>query len=396
VLRSRGALFFRQLVDAVGSASVTDTDALLALWELVWAGLVTNDTLAPLRALVSGGAGRPGGRPARRRRGPAFPSRLGPPAGQGRWSLAPEREGDATRRLHAATERLLDRYGVVTRGSVVAERLPGGFAGAYAVLKAMEDRGSCRRGYFVDGLGGAQFAIPGAVDRLRAFAASARPPRDAGGGDAHVARPGHGAGHEAYLGNDAGDVAGDIAGDVDGESEGDGYGETDGDAGEASDYGYGYDYGYAAYDHGGSGRGAHGGEVGGGTRRAPVALVLAATDPANPYGAALDWPDPGNGDEIRHRAGRKAGATVVLVDGELALYLEKGGRSLLTYGAPSGDEARAAARDAAIAALGAAARQGLLGRLSLEKVDGRDVLGTPLAASLTAAGFRASSRGLRV
>jgi ATP-dependent helicase Lhr and Lhr-like helicase len=99
---------------------------------------------------------------------------------------------------------------------------------------------------------------------------------------------------------------------------------------------------------------------------------------------------------VRHRPGRKAGATVVLVDGELVLYLEKGGRSLLTYAQRGDDEARVAARDAAVAALAVAARQGLLGRLTLEKVDGRDVHDTPLAAVLTAAGFRHSSRGLRL
>ena len=103
-----------------------------------------------------------------------LPSRAaGPPAGAGRWSLLPvatpaaDAGPDATRRLHAVAEQLLDRHGVLTRGAVVAERVPGGFAGVYPVLKAMEEAGRCRRGYFVDGLGGAQFAVPGAVDRLR-------------------------------------------------------------------------------------------------------------------------------------------------------------------------------------------------------------------------------------
>src|SRR6266498_4291522 len=95
--------------------------------------------------------------------------RLGPPAGAGRWSLAPERSADNTRRLHAAAEQLLERHGVVTRGAVIAERVSGGFAGVYPVLKAMEEAGRCRRGYFVDALGAAQFAVPGAVDRMRSL-----------------------------------------------------------------------------------------------------------------------------------------------------------------------------------------------------------------------------------
>src|SRR6266508_1385618 len=195
-LAGRGAMFFRQLADAVGGARFTgappwgspdpsgpsgappwgspapsgDSELLLAVWELVWAGMVTNDTLVPLRALVAGGS-RPAARPQSRRRygrrGPPLPSRAGPPAGAGRWSLLPAAAADPTRRLHAVAEQLLDRHGVLTRGAVMAERLPGGFAGVYPVLKAMEDAGRCRRGYFVDGLGGAQFAVPGAVDRLR-------------------------------------------------------------------------------------------------------------------------------------------------------------------------------------------------------------------------------------
>jgi ATP-dependent Lhr-like helicase len=309
-LGARGALFFRQLSDAVGSTN--DAELLLAVWELVWAGLATNDTLAPLRALVRGGA-RPAGRaPARRgRRGPAFPSRLGPPAGAGRWSLVPERAADPTRRMHAVAEQLLERHGLVTRGAVVAERVPGGFAGAYAVLKAMEEAGRCRRGYFVDGLGGAQFAGAGAVDRLRAQAGSGREPQT---------------------------------------------------------------------------------------------VVLAAADPANPYGAALAWPDrpipaappglgdPGAGRDGRpgHRPGRKAGALVALVDGELVLYVEKGGRSLLTFT----DDPDRLGR--AVDALALAARDGALGRLSVERADGEAVLDSPLAQALTAAGFRPSTRGLRL
>jgi ATP-dependent Lhr-like helicase len=307
-LAERGALFFRQLVDAAGARD--DTEALLAIWELVWAGLATNDTLAPLRALVSGGVRA---RPRRTgRRGPAMPSRLGPPAGAGRWSLVPAPAGDRTRRLAAQAGTLLGRHGVLTRGAVVAERVAGGFAGVYPVLKAMEEAGRCRRGYFVEGLGGAQFAVPGAVDRMRALAGPA-----AAAGDEGSART----------------------------------------------------------------------------------LVLAAADPANPYGAALAWPERAQeGERAGHRPGRKAGALVVLVDGRLVLYVERGGRSLLSFvdgsgGGADGEADREALRRAADA-LALAVRDGLLGRLRVERADGAAVFDTPLAQALTDAGFRPSSRGL--
>jgi ATP-dependent helicase Lhr and Lhr-like helicase len=336
-LAERGAMFFRQLSDAIGSTD--DSELLLAVWELAWAGHVTNDTLAPLRALVSGGS-----RPATRRRatgrrygrrGPPMPSRAGPPAAAGRWSLTQAAAGaiapggvrsgdpdaappfrpaatDPTRRLHAVAEQLLDRHGLVTRGAVVAERVPGGFAGVYPVLKAMEESGRCRRGYFVDGLGGAQFAAPGAVDRLRSLA----DPR-------------------------AGSTA---------------------------------------------------------AGRAPQTQVLAAADPANPYGAALPWPErpsgvpgtPAAGERPGHRPGRKAGAVVILVDGALALYVERGGRTLLTFTDDPDRLARVAD------ALALAVRDGALGRLAVEKADGEAVFDSPLARALTEAGFRPTARGLRL
>jgi len=329
-LAGRGAMFFRQLSDAAAPSS--DSELLLAIWELVWAGLATNDTLAPLRALVAGGARR-AGRPASRRRpgrrGPPLPSRLGPPAGAGRWSLVaeapPEGPGgvDPTRRLHAVAEQLLDRHGVLTRGAVVAERIPGGFAGVYPLLKAMEEAGRCRRGYFVDGLGGAQFAVPGAVDRMRALVE----PRPEGSGEPRRGAP-------------------------DGR-EGDGPGE-----------------------------------------RAAQTQVLAAADPANPYGAALPWPDragpAGQPERPGHRPGRKAGALVILVDGELVLYVERGGRTLLTFRDDPGRLGRAAD------ALALAVRDGALGRLAVEKADGEAVFDSPLARALTEAGFRPTARGLRL
>jgi ATP-dependent Lhr-like helicase len=293
VLDSGGAMFFRQIVDAVGSTD--DHEVLLALWELAWGGLVTNDTLAPVRAALAGGLRARPGRRRFGRRGPAFPARMGPPAAVGRWSVPRASSANATARMHATAEQLLARHGVLTRGAAVAERTPGGFSGVYAVLKALEESGRARRGYFVEGLGGAQFALPGGVDRMRA-AAQAEP------------------------------------------------GET---------------------------------------------LVLSACDPANPYGAALPWPDR-PGDRPAHRPGRKAGAAVVLVDGELVLYVEKGGRSALTF--VEGQETLQAAVDA----LSLAIRDHILPAITLQRVDGREVFDTPLAERLIEASFAPAPRGLRM
>jgi ATP-dependent Lhr-like helicase len=334
ILAGGGAYFFRSLSDAVAGRLGVQEDALLAsaLWDLTWAGLLTNDTLAPLRARIAGGRtthrarpsaprARYGNRPFGLRSGlrsqpgapgggrPALPSRSGPPTAAGRWSLLPAREQDATIRGHALADLLLERHGVVTRGAAAAEHVPGGFAALYRVLSAFEDAGRVRRGYFVEGLGASQFATPGAVDRLRA---TSRPP-----GDEPEPR-----------------------------------GRT---------------------------------------------VVLAAADPANPYGAALPWPERPEREVAKqnrpsHKPGRKAGALVVLVDGELVLYVERGGRSLLSWT----DEA--AALQAAADALALAVREGALGRLTVERADGAGVLGGdhPLAVALSAAGFHATPRGLRI
>jgi ATP-dependent Lhr-like helicase len=302
-----GAWFFRQLSDAVGS---TDDAALTTvLWELVWSGRVGNDTLAPLRSLTGGGGAHRSRRPAPRARTtsrrPTMPSRGGPPQTSGRWSALPTVDLDPTRRAHALAEGLLERHGVVTRGAVQAERAPGGFAAAYKVLSQFEDSGRCRRGYFVAGLGAAQFGSAGAVDRLRTFSEPAEE---------------------------------------------------------------------------------------------KVAVALAATDPANPFGAALGWPerpvsDPTAETGPGHRPGRKAGALVVLVDGALVLYVERGGRTLLTF---SDDHERLTP---ACGALADAVRRGQLGRLTVERADGEQVLGsgsTPLREALTAAVFVATPKGLRI
>ncbi|GAA3124946.1 ATP-dependent helicase [Planomonospora alba] len=303
-----GALFFRELTDRTGTllGGVPDDRTLVAaVWDLVWAGRITGDTLAPLRAVL--GTGRPAHRPAStRRRRAVLPSRSGPPTVGGRWWALPAPAEDATQRAHAQAEVLLERHGVLTRGAVAAERLPGGFAAVYQVLRAFEESGRCRRGYFVEGLGGAQFALPGAVDRMRATASPSVP-----------AEP------------------------------------------------------WRA-------------PSGGGERRA---VVLAAADPANPYGAALPWPaHPG---DVAHKPGRKAGALVVLVDGHLALYVERGGKTLLSF---AGDDRLRPAVDA----LALAVRDGALGKLTVERADGAAINDSPLAAALEAAGFHPTPRGLRL
>ena len=185
-----GALFFRMLSDRAGGLldgpAPADAEVADAIWDLVWAGLLTNDTLGPLRVLLGGGAPRRAAAPARAvprprpgrggRYGfgrPSMPTRTGPPTVSGRWSLLPARDSredvDPTVRAHALALTLLERHGVLTRGAVAAERITGGFAAVYPVLRAMEEAGQARRGYFVEGLGGAQFALPGAVDRMRAW-----------------------------------------------------------------------------------------------------------------------------------------------------------------------------------------------------------------------------------
>jgi ATP-dependent helicase Lhr and Lhr-like helicase len=326
-----------------------------ALWGLAWAGEVTNDAFAPLRAPrltlagAAGGsasgrspAGRPSvGRPSGRRFSARRRAGRAPVHPPGRWSLtAPLLVGEHTARDPAARRRalaelLLERHGILTRELVLAAGVPGGFAALYPELCRLETLGAARRGYFVEGLGGAQFALPGAVERLRAQ------------------RPGE--------------------------------------------------------------------------RGPQRTLVLAATDPAQPYGAALPWPrreppDPrppgvagaavGCTASGRHAAdapaagrrrargpARVPGAAVVLVDAEPVLYLERGGRALRVLaerrsrgssGGPE-DECMTIALDA----LAEHARAGrLTSRIALERVDGEPVLGTPWEAALERAGFRAGPRRL--
>jgi ATP-dependent Lhr-like helicase len=284
-----GAYFFRSLAAAVGS---TDDGAMqTALWNLVWAGLVTNDTLAPLRANLGG---KPRARTYRSRGRGARVQQSGPPTVAGRWSLVPVGSAEPTARAAANAEQLLDRYGVVTRGSVQSEEVRGGFATVYKVLSGFEDTGRARRGYFIEGLGAAQFATGATIDRLRGFV------------------------------------------------------RADGAA--------------AALE----------------------AVVLAAVDPANPYGAALPWPQ-----REKHRPGRKAGALVVLVDGELAVFLEKGGKSALAF---SEDPAVLAAASVALVETVRAST----GRARVDRVDGEFAVGSPLGLALLEAGFQVYPDGLRL
>jgi ATP-dependent Lhr-like helicase len=246
--------------------------------------------------LRSGATRRPSG--GRRRPGRAV-TRAGPPRAAGRWSLVAELidpPASATERAAALAAQLLDRYGVLTRDAVMAEDVTGGFSAVYGVLRAMEESGRARRGYFVEGLGGAQFAVPGAVDRLRAV-------REV-------------------------DMAGEDAG----------------------------------------------------------LRVLAATDPANPFGAALQWPTPLH--EGRHLPKRAAGAHVVLLAGRLLAFLERGGRSLLTF---SEDPSDLAAIAEGLATL---VDHGRVERLQLQRIDGDAPGDQPVLVHLRAADFVDNPRGL--
>jgi ATP-dependent Lhr-like helicase len=311
-LASGGAYFFRQLADAVGSQD--DRELVQALWELVWAGLINNDTFAPVRSLLAGGhtAHRQSRAVPRARlhRGrslprPNLPNRSGPQTASGRWSILPVADDSPTRRAHALGETLLERYGVVTRGAVMAESVIGGFSLVYRTLTGFEEMARCRRGYFIEGLGAAQFATGGTIDRLRTFAA--------------------------------------------------GVSETSADA----------------------------------RNTAPLtAVALAATDPANAYGAALPWPAlPG---DTTHRPGRKAGALVVIVDGALVLYVERGGKTVVAF---ETDETLLAAATGSLAAL---VTSGRIQRIAVETANGVFVIGTQLGAALRASGFTETPKGLRL
>ena len=286
----RGAAFWTDLLADLGEAEPVELQE--ALWDLVWAGEVTNDAFAPLRAprLALARRERDGGRRFARRRRP------GAPQVQGRWSLTAPLFADAPSygpRMRALAEVLLERYGIVTRETVLAEGIPGGFAAMYGEFANLETLGTARRGYFVEGLGGAQFALPAAIERLRSLRAD--------------------------------EPAG--------------------------------------------------------------AQVLAATDPANPYGATLPWPR--RDDDSPRRHARVPGAYVVTLDAEPALYVERGGKGLVPLREPDESWLRPA-----LEALADAVRRGRVARLGVERFDGEPVVGTPAGALLIELGFRQGPRKL--
>ena len=292
-----GACFF---TDLLADVDLAPEELQEALWDLAWAGEATNDAFAPLRAprLTLARAQRDRVRATARRAGRFGSRRRGGAAAQvqGRWSLTEplfREQVDPSSRRRALAELLLERYGVLTREQVLAEGIAGGFSAIYAELSQLETLGVARRGYFVEGLGGAQFALPGAVERLRAQPRSEEPP-----------------------------------------------------------------------------------------------IVLAAVDPAQPYGAALPWPTRPDGESSR-RPSRVAGAQVVLIDGEPIAYLERAGRALQTLVAA--DDPRL---QAALAALVEHVRSGAIKRLALERVDGEPAMSSPLGPALVALGFQEGPRRL--
>jgi len=327
-LNGAGAFLFRQLSNTVAGDGEPpfDADLSAALWNLVWAGHVSNDTYAPVRTMVGrGGAHRstrtaPRARLHGRQRSPRV-AMQGPPTVSGRWfalDRAPTDSApidgapidsaplgtapiDSTADRLARTEALIARYGVVTRGSVMAEQTPGGFAAVYRVLRELEQTGACLRGYYIESLGAAQFAAPATIDRLRSHVREDDSP----------------------------------------------------------------------------------------TRQA--AVVLAATDPAQPFGAALVWPDRLPDDTATgHRPARKAGAMAVLQDGHLLAYLERGGKTLIAF---TDDPMRIAVAATALVAL---VRSRRIARLTIETISGRPALDTPWADALREAGFERTPKGLRV
>ncbi len=297
-LETRGASFWADLTLAAQQAGqpFDDASVLTALWDLVWAGLVTNDSLAPLRAFVGTVGRRSASRSslragARGRPRPGRLARMGPPAGAGRWSLvAPllEPVPTATEAAHARALQLLERYGVLTREAALGEGAEGGFAGVYPVLKALEERGQVRRGYFVAGLGAAQFAVPGAVDRLRSERTDPHDPP----------------------------------------------------------------------------------------------IVLAATDPAQPFGSAIPWPDSVG------RPARAAGALVVLAGADALAYLERGAHKVLRFPAAADDDRWAEA-------LGQLVDTGRFRSLEVRSVDGVDVHEAvpEVRDALQRAGFQRAYKG---
>jgi len=352
VLTRGGAWFIEALHDQLDpELTVSRETTKGALWELFWAGRVAPDSFSALRRFMSTGTtahkkqptpARPrhtSRRMALRRATESHRSRIGasgggPDGAGGRWQLVPAGSAEPTLAAHTRAEILLDRYGVVTRGSVMAEQQSGlgtaskgGFAAVYKVLSAAEDSGQIRRGYFIEQLGAAQFTSSATIDQLR------------------------------WISERLEDAA-------------------EKDTAETSGHSAGGDFGTV---HSRNGKSA-------GAAKQDAAVVLAATDPANPYGAALDWPEL---ESSTHRPGRKAGAVVVLYRGELVLYMERGGRTLLLF---TEDES---VMDMISRALVPALRAAKTGRIAVERVNGERILTHPLGQLLRDAGFNSSPSGLR-
>ena len=309
LLARRGAVFF---ADMTRTLATYPADILAALWDLVWAGELTNDTLEPLRSnLAAGRKTERRGRPSPR------PARLGPRGSEGRWSLRRarwEREPSSTERATAIAKAMLERYGVVLREAPHAEGLPGGFANVYDVYRALEDQGRVRRGYFVAERGATQFALPGAEERLRA-----KRPDD----------------------------------------------------------------------------------------EEPRTLVLAATDPANPWGALVPWPrietirasatDDAADVSPPERAAkaepspparspqRAPGARVILHDGRLLAWVGRGGQSLATFLPPDEPDRTHAGEALGKALVGMAQRRARTAMIAT--IDGAPALESAFARTLNAHGF---------
>ncbi|QGU06723.1 putative ATP-dependent helicase Lhr [Corynebacterium occultum] len=321
--RGGGFHFPEILVEATGEdlgligGQVAPEELREAIWGLVEAGLVAPDSFAPIRARLAGGstAHRAARRPTRSRLRMGRTSfaqatraaSISPPDMAGRWALAVPAAADATSRSVAHGEAWLDRYGVLTRGSVVAEDVLGGFALAYKVLSRFEENGKAMRGYLIEGLGAAQFSTPAVIDRLRGMA-------------------------------DTPDLEGWPSGTDD-----------------------------------------------------PAIHLIAAADPANPYGAALPWPEKG--------PSRAAGASVILVDGLLLAHLTRGGRSLslflehLPEGIPAGEEQLLGL---VVHAISEASARNAMSRVVVEKINGTPALEHPLLESFRRAGAGLTPQGIRI
>jgi len=290
-LQKTGASFFHQIQAVVGGFPAEIIDA---LWDLVWKGVVTNDTFHALRAFSRPSKGKgqtrvvPGGRFRSRR--------IAPPSTQGRWSLVPSATANDTLRANALAQQLLARYGVVTREAPALENIFGGFSAVYPVLRAMEDAGRIRRGYFVAGLGATQFAGPGAIDLLRSL-------RD--------------------------------------------------------------------------------------EPERPETVMLAATDPANPYGAIVKWP------ESPFTMSRSVGAHVILVNGLMACYVSRGEKQLLLF-LPDDEPVRSSVAREVARQLASLVHDGTRRALLIAEINDEPASRSPLAPFLAEQGFGTTGLGYQL